>query len=300
MPANGFGFFTCFLLRRLFEMPAEFHLTENTFTLHLFLQRAQCLIDIVIAYDNLHSNHPLSGSRSLVRKGVSLRRGALIPCLSGNVKGAVTYRGLRHQFPLTLSRRGIIVPSMSILKIARMGHPVLTQTADPVADPQAAEIHRLVADMVETMQDAGGTGLAAPQVHETIRLVVYFVKAGRGAGASLEDIPLTVLVNPEITPIGAELVYDWEGCLSVPGLTGLVPRHDRIALRHQTLAGEMIETELTGFHARVVQHECDHLDGILYPQRMDDLSLLMFSEEMRHGMPEAARKLMEKNHEPAG
>mgnify|MGYP000129383123 CR=1 FL=1 len=186
---------------------------------------------------------------------------------------------------------------MSILKIARMGHPVLRQVAAPVTDPAAAEVQRLVADMVETMTDAHGTGLAAPQVHAPLRLVVYFVSAGRGQLPAPEDVPLTVLVNPEITPLGEERLYDWEGCLSVPGLTGLVPRYRRIGLSALGLAGEKVECELQGFHARVVQHECDHLDGILYPQRMEDLSLLMFSEEMRHGPPEAARRLMEKTDE---
>lgn len=181
---------------------------------------------------------------------------------------------------------------MAIRKIARMGHPVLRQVANPVDDPQAPDIRRLVEDMVETMQDAGGTGLAAPQVYEPVRLVTYFVRAGRGQGAAAQDVPLTVLVNPEITPLGAEIQYDWEGCLSVPGLTGLVPRPRRIHLRARLLDGSEIDRELDGFHARVVQHECDHLDGILYPSRMDDLDLLMFSEEMRHGMPDKAKVLL--------
>lgn len=181
---------------------------------------------------------------------------------------------------------------MSILKIARMGHPVLTQAASPVVDPTAPELRQLFSDMVDTMLDAAGTGLAAPQVHESLRMVIYFVKAGRGRGPVEKDVPLTVLINPEITPLGDELVYDWEGCLSVPGLTGLVPRWHKIHLKALNLEGDPIDMVLDGFHARVVQHECDHLDGILYPSRMDDLSLLMFSDEMRHGMPERAKVLM--------
>lgn len=184
------------------------------------------------------------------------------------------------------------IVGMSILKIARMGHPVLSQVATPVEDPTAPEIRQLFSDMVDTMIDASGTGLAAPQVHEAVRMVTYFVKAGRGRFPVEEDVPLTVLINPEITPVDEEKVYDWEGCLSVPGLTGLVPRWREIHLKALNLEGDPIDMVLDGFHARVVQHECDHLDGILYPSRMDDLSLLMFAEEMRHGMPDRARALM--------
>lgn len=181
---------------------------------------------------------------------------------------------------------------MSILKIARMGHPVLSRVASPVDDPTQPEIRQLFADMVDTMIDASGTGLAAPQVHEGLRVVTYFVKAGRGQQPADEDVPLTVLINPEITPLSDDKAYDWEGCLSVPGLTGLVPRWRKIRLNALNLEGEDIDMTLDGFHARVVQHECDHLDGILYPSRMDDLSLLMFADEMRHGMPERAKQLM--------
>ncbi len=106
-------------------------------------------------------------------------------------------------------------------------------------------------------------------------------------------MPLTVLVNPELELLGAPDAYDWEACLSVPGLRGLVPRHPKVRYAGLTLEGERVEVEAEGFHARVIQHEFDHLDGILYPQRMDDMSLLMFDEEMRHGLPEQARALME-------
>jgi len=171
---------------------------------------------------------------------------------------------------------------MAILKIARMGHPVLRRVAAPVADPSAPEIRRLVEDMLETMEDAGGTGLAAPQVHVPLRVVVFFV-AGRRAmaedGASRDDVPLTVLVNPVIEPLTEDKVLGTEACLSVPGLIGQVPRATRIRYRGVTLDGSLLEREAEGFHARVVQHECDHLDGILYPQRMTDLSLLAFTSE---------------------
>ena len=173
---------------------------------------------------------------------------------------------------------------MAILKIARMGHPVLRRRADEVLDPTAPEIRRLVADMLETLDDAGGAGLAAPQVHVPVRVVIFHVPAERADGDG--PVPLTALVNPAIEALGGEQTLGWEGRLSVPGLTGVVPRHARIRYRGWTPEGERIDREAGGFHARVVQHECDHLDGILYPQRMTDLSLLLFVEELRHGFPE--------------
>ncbi len=183
---------------------------------------------------------------------------------------------------------------MSILKIAKMGHPVLRQVSEDIEKDDIDQLAPIVKDMIETMQDAAGTGLAAPQVYEPIRLVTYFVKAGRGHIPEKEDTPLTILINPVIIPIGDEKSYDWEGCLSVPGLTGLVPRFNNIKLDYFGLDGSLVTKELSGFHARVVQHECDHLDGILYPERMDDLSLLMYSEEMKHGVPEKAREILEE------
>lgn len=174
-----------------------------------------------------------------------------------------------------------ILGPMAILKIARMGHPVLRHPARPVPDPTAPEIRRLVGDMAETLADAEGAGLAAPQVHVPLRVVMFHVPAER-QGDEANAVPLTVLVNPEITPVGDETDDDWEACLSVPGLTGLVPRWTSIRYSGTTPEGEIIEREADGFHARVVQHECDHLDGVLYPMRMDDLSALMFREELRH------------------
>ena len=173
---------------------------------------------------------------------------------------------------------------MALLKIARMGNPVLRARAAEIADPSAPDIRRLVADMVETMADAGGTGLAAPQVHVPLRLVVFFVGPERLTGLPGDtEQDLTVLINPVVEPVGQERAFGWEGCLSVPGMRGVVPRHLRIRYRALGLGGEVIEREAAGFHARVVQHECDHLDGFLYPQRMTDHRLLMFSEELaRH------------------
>ena len=186
---------------------------------------------------------------------------------------------------------------MAILKIARMGHPVLRARASEVADPTAPEIQRLVADMIETMEDANGTGLAAPQVHVPLRVVIFKV-AGLRAGDLPGDgpVPLTVLVNPVIEPIGEETELGWEACLSVPGLMGAVPRWTRIRYSGWTPEGERIERMAAGFHARVVQHECDHLDGVLYPMRMDDLSLLGFADEMRRAA--AAEDEAEETAEP--
>ncbi|MGE5539124.1 MAG: peptide deformylase [Gemmatimonas sp.] len=172
---------------------------------------------------------------------------------------------------------------MAILKIARMGHPVLRRRADPVADPTAPEIRHLVHDMIDTMADANGAGLAAPQVHVPLRVVIFHVPGHRlaeGEAPDSEAGKVHVLINPVLEPIGDEQELGWEGCLSVPGMRGVVPRWRRLRYRALGLDGKEFEREVEGFHARVVQHECDHLDGVLYPMRMDDLSLLGFEEEM--------------------
>jgi peptide deformylase len=170
---------------------------------------------------------------------------------------------------------------MAILKIARMGHPVLLQPCAPVADPGAPEIRRLVADMLETMMDAPGVGLAAPQVYQPLRLFVFRVPGGR-QGQDPEDIAQenTVMINPVVELIGQERVLGWEGCLSIPDLRAAVPRASRIRYRGVDCDGNVTEREATGFHARVVQHEYDHLDGILYPMRMTDFRYFGFSEEL--------------------
>jgi len=177
---------------------------------------------------------------------------------------------------------------MAILKIARMGHPVLATQARPVSDPKSPEIRRLINDMVETMMDANGAGLAAPQVHVPLRVVVFQAPDGR-ADPGLADeerfdhtAPMTVLINPEIEVLDAGLEGGWEGCLSVPGLRGWVERPAYIRYRGLGIEGERIERVARGFHARVVQHECDHLDGRLYTSRMSDLSRLIFESEIRH------------------
>jgi peptide deformylase len=189
---------------------------------------------------------------------------------------------------------------MAILKIARMGHPILRRRADPVADPTAPEIRQLVRDMVETMHDADGAGLAAPQVHVPLRVVVFHVPGARLAEGETpdDDGKIHVLINPVLEPIGDEQVAGWEGCLSVPGFRGVVPRFKRLRYRALGLDGKEFAYEVEGFHARVVQHECDHLDGILYPMRMPDLTLLGFEEEMSR-YPVARESADEEEEEEA-
>ena len=190
-----------------------------------------------------------------------------------------------------LLTRGVPDPifgTMAILKIARMGHPVLAHPADPVADPSAPQVRGLVASMIETMRDADGAGLAAPQVHVPLRIVVFQAPDDRADAILPQDerfdhtAPLTVLINPEIEIVDEETEGGWEGCLSVPGLRGFVERPRHIRYRGLDLEGHPVARSARGFHARVVQHEVDHLDGILYPQRMKDLRNLIFESEARH------------------
>jgi len=174
---------------------------------------------------------------------------------------------------------------MAMLKIARMGHPVLLQKAEPVDDPGAEAVRRLIADMAETMVDAEGIGLAAPQVHRSLRLILFVDAEDRDDVGDRQPI---ALINPEIEPLDPTLEAGWEGCLSIPGLRGLVPRHARIGYRGLGPDGRTIEREAKGLHARVVQHEVDHLNGVLYPMRMPDLRCLSFESELRHFVSPAA------------
>lgn len=167
---------------------------------------------------------------------------------------------------------------MSILKIARVGHPVLLRSAEPVADPGAPVIRQLVADMMETMEDASGVGLAAPQVHVPLRLFVFRVPATRATdGVSVAN---SVLINPVIEPLGEERMLGWEGCLSIPGLRAGVPRWTRVSYAGLDCDGNAVSGEAAGFHAAIIQHENDHLDGILYPARVTDWTLFGFNEEL--------------------
>ncbi|MBP0445389.1 peptide deformylase [Roseomonas sp. SSH11] len=170
---------------------------------------------------------------------------------------------------------------MAIRKIARMGHPVLLEKCQPVADPTAPEIRRLVQDMYETMEDAPGAGLAAPQVHVPLRLFVFRVLPSRSSGAPGDTVVgNTVLINPTVEPLDDEKHLRWEGCLSIPGLRAAVPRFMRVRYSGVDCDGRMVTAEVSGFHAGVVQHEYDHLDGILYPTRMSDFRMMGFNEEL--------------------
>ena len=202
-------------------------------------------------------------------------------------------------------RQRAIVHFMAILKIARMGHPMLMRVAEPIADPQAPEIGQLIADMIDTLADAAGAGLAAPQVHVPLRLVMFHVPAARAReedGEAAESCPFTVLINPEIEVLNNDAVEDLaddmvdglEACLSLPGLAGIVPRYSQIHYRGLTPLGETIERRAHGFHARVVQHECDHLDGVLYPMRMRDLSTLSFTSELSRAESEEEQEDSER------
>lgn len=168
---------------------------------------------------------------------------------------------------------------MAVRNVLKMGNPLLLQVAEPVTAFNTAELDQLIADMFDTMAAESGAGLAAPQIGVSRRVVIFGVeKNARYPDA--EAVPATVLINPVIEPLGSEMEEDWEGCLSVPGLRGLVPRHARVRYSGYDQGGVRIEREVSGFHARVVQHECDHLDGILYPRRIRDLRLFGFELEL--------------------
>ena len=168
---------------------------------------------------------------------------------------------------------------MAIREILRMGNPILLKVSEKVKKFDTHEIHELIKDMIETMKDAQGAGLAAPQVGESIQLVIFGVdKNERYPDA--EEVPFTVLINPVITPLTQEKEDDWEGCLSVPGMRGVVPRYKTINYKGFDQYGNEINRNAEGFHARVVQHECDHLFGILYPSRIENMKLFGFHDEI--------------------
>jgi peptide deformylase len=172
---------------------------------------------------------------------------------------------------------------MNVRTILRMGDPRLLQTAAPVVEFSTPELHGLIEDLLETMRAAGGAGLAAPQIGVGLRVVVFgFESSPRYPDA--EAVPETILVNPLITPLSEEIEEGWEGCLSVPGMRGVVPRHCHIRYRGFDQHGNTIDRTVSGFHARVVQHECDHLDGVLYPMRMRDFTRFGFTDELFPGL----------------
>jgi peptide deformylase len=158
-----------------------------------------------------------------------------------------------------------------------MGDSRLLEKARPVAVFGTPELRELVADMQDTMRAANGAGLAAPQIGVGLRVVIFGFESNPRYPQA-EPVPFTILVNPELTPISDELEEDWEGCLSVPGLRGVVPRYAHLAYRGFDVDGAPIVCEAAGFHARVVQHECDHLDGILYPMRIRDYTRFGYTD----------------------
>lgn len=160
---------------------------------------------------------------------------------------------------------------MTVREILKMGDPRLLRVAEPVKEFGAPELEALIADMFDTMHAANGAGLAAPQIGVNLRLVIYGFKQNTRY-PDAPPVPETVLINPKLRPLSAEMVDGWEGCLSVPGLRGVVPRFSALHYEGFDQYGNVISRDAEGFHARVVQHECDHLDGILYPMRITDLS----------------------------
>ena len=171
---------------------------------------------------------------------------------------------------------------MAIKNVLRMGDARLLQCAEPVRHFDTPQLHALLADMRDTMQALNGAGLAAPQIGVGLRVVIFGVGVN-SRYPDAETVPETVLINPVITPLDAAMEEDWEGCLSVPGLRGLVPRHARVRYQGQDEYGEPIDRSVSEFHARVVQHECDHLDGILYPMRIRDMTQFGYTAELFPG-----------------
>lgn len=169
-----------------------------------------------------------------------------------------------------------------IREVLKMGDPRLLQQAQPLERFDTPELHELLTDMRDTMEHLAGAGLAAPQIGVGLQVVIFGV-AHNPRYPQAEEIPHTVLINPVLTPLSEELEEDWEGCLSVPGLRGMVPRHTRLRYRGYDDKGEIIDRSVSGFHARVVQHECDHLMGILYPMRIRDFSKFGFIQALFPG-----------------
>jgi peptide deformylase len=172
---------------------------------------------------------------------------------------------------------------VAIKPVLRMGDPVLYQVAEKVTEFDTPELHALIQDMYDTMSAMNGAGIAAPQIGVSLQVVMFGVgKNPRYPDA--EEVPFTVLINPELTPIDDEQEDGWEGCLSVPGMRGLVPRYQSLHYRGFDPQGNVIDRTASGFHARVVQHECDHLFGILYPMRIRDMTKFGFNDVLFPGI----------------
>ena len=168
---------------------------------------------------------------------------------------------------------------MAVRRVLKMGDPMLYQQAAPVEKFDTGELDGLIADLFDTMAALNGAGLAAPQIGVSRRVVIFGVEANPRYPHA-EPVPTTVLINPVLEPIGGEMEEGWEGCLSVPGLRGLVSRYKNLRYTGFDQRDRPIDRTVSGFHARVVQHECDHLDGILYPMRLKDIRLLGFEEAL--------------------
>ncbi len=171
---------------------------------------------------------------------------------------------------------------MAVRPVLRMGDPLLLQVAKPVEQFDTPELRELLVDMHDTMAALSGAGLAAPQIGVSLQVVIFGVgKNPRYPQA--EEVPYTVLINPQLTPLSDAMEEGWEGCLSVPGMRGLVPRYTNLRYRGFDASGQPIDRTVSGFHARVVQHEVDHLNGVLYPMRIRDLRNFGFNEELFPG-----------------
>ncbi|MDR2219950.1 MAG: peptide deformylase [Methylobacillus sp.] len=171
---------------------------------------------------------------------------------------------------------------MAVKKVRKMGDPVLWQRAEEVRQFDTPELHQLIQDMRDTMDAMSGAGIAAPQIGVSLRVVMFGV-GENPRYPDAEEVPFTVLVNPVLTALSGEMEKGWEGCLSVPGLRGVVPRHTQLHYAGFDPYGNVIDRTVEGFHARVVQHECDHLDGILYPMRIQDLRDLGYTDALFPG-----------------
>jgi peptide deformylase len=172
---------------------------------------------------------------------------------------------------------------MAIKPVLKMGDPILLQQAKPVEQFDTPELHALIADMQDTMKAENGAGIAAPQIGVSLQVVIFGV-GQNPRYPDAESVPYTVLINPVLTAIGEEVEEGWEGCLSVPGMRGLVPRFKQLRYRGRDQLGAEIDRTVTAFHARVVQHEVDHLLGVLYPMRIRDLRFFGFSDTLFPGV----------------
>ncbi len=166
---------------------------------------------------------------------------------------------------------------MTVRTVLRMGEPLLLEKALPITAFDTPELHALIQDMQDTMQAMNGAGIAAPQIGVSLQVVIFGVSQNPRYPEA-EQVPFTVLINPTLAPVGDEMEEGWEGCLSVPGMRGLVPRYARLHYTGFDQFGNSIDRLVSGFHARVVQHECDHLNGILYPMRITDLSQFGYTD----------------------